>query len=64
MKNTFFPQALNEVMPGEEHNDASHPRAGDHDSDPQRTRLRSRLRLAGMEGARKWSAPSTAFFTG
>jgi signal transduction histidine kinase len=25
LKNTFFPQALNEVMPSDEHSDASHP---------------------------------------
>ena len=30
MKNTFFPQALNEVVPSEGHNDSSHPATGDH----------------------------------
>ena len=62
MTNTFFLQALNEVVPDEGHSDSSHPATGDHGTDKPRTRRHSPPRLVGMDRAPEVERPFDSRF--
>jgi hypothetical protein len=60
LRNGFFPQALNEVLPNQNPNDTSHPQSGIMIR-KAKSRLLWQLRFAEMGGRPKWNVASIVF---